>query len=207
MNDEAAFVRSVCESPFDDTVRLAFADYLDENAGDVPCGRCGGESLPFDASVRLRMEGLAPCPDCRGSGAVSNGYADRAEFVRVQCRLEAIHNRDSRKDGGPPLTEYNALRRRERELLDTFGRAWAGHDFHYVNPVEGVWVGERAAVATYRRGFVESVALPLAAAGRARDWRNGRPVTDTDCRALATSAPAPAAPPASPRPCSPPTRF
>lgn len=35
MNEEAAFLRAICEQPDEDTPRLAFADYLDEQGGEV----------------------------------------------------------------------------------------------------------------------------------------------------------------------------
>lgn len=55
-DEELGFVAAICAEPGDDTARLAYADWLDDHAGEVP----------------------------------SAGRAERAELIRVQCRLAAL---------------------------------------------------------------------------------------------------------------------
>src|SRR4051794_10732182 len=67
-----------------------------------------------------------------------HGDADRAEFIRLQCRLEGLGEFDVARDD---------LEVRERELLALHARAWAGE------MPAGV-TGWR-----FRRGFVDEVTL------------------------------------------------
>lgn len=125
MNTEAAFLAAICAAPEDDTPRLVYADWLEENAGTVPCPDC------------LRL-GLVPVPEraahmpctCRRTGRVPDGRAARAEFIRVQCELASP---DARHHQGNPFEQvtpcpacirYQALRRRERELLKAHRGEW-----------------------------------------------------------------------------------
>lgn len=68
--EHEAFLRAIFDAPNDDTPRLVYADFLEEN-----------------------------------------GHAERAELIRVQCRLAAA----VRPSG---LDTFDELGRRERELLD-----------------------------------------------------------------------------------------
>src|SRR6476619_208277 len=65
-----------------------------------------------------------------------NGDADRAEFIRVQCRVARLPFYDP---------DYAALTRRTYELLVRHRRAWR--------------IPYLAARQEFRRGFVETVAL------------------------------------------------
>jgi len=72
--------------------RLVFADWLDENEASVTCDRCNGEGGRTDPIGGYReFSGSYPtwetCHACNGSGFVSNGYAARGEFIRIQCEL------------------------------------------------------------------------------------------------------------------------
>jgi uncharacterized protein (TIGR02996 family) len=67
MSDEAALLRAIAESPEDDSLRLVYADWLDDD-----------------------------------------GQADRAEFVRLQCRLARLSEVDPQRP---------ALAAREKDLL------------------------------------------------------------------------------------------
>ena len=109
MHTESAFIAAIASAPDDDTPRLVFADWLEEN-----------------------------------------GQAERAEFIRLSCRLDP--DRDRFDDPA-----VNALRERVDHLLQPFKEAegeWLrsvyeplGHDWPL--PVE------------WRRGFVDSLALPV----------------------------------------------
>ena len=103
MTDLDAILRAVLADPHDDTPRLVYADVLDDLAGVVACPACGGIGWTTrekaGGSYAAESPWLIPdfatvgCPRCggardrRGSGSVSNGLAERAEFVRVHVEL------------------------------------------------------------------------------------------------------------------------
>lgn len=89
------------------------------------------------------------------------GDVERAEFIRVQCRLadldrELMSEEDCLHPDCPGCVERRKLRRREQELwLD--GRAYWGAKLPSV-------IGDATnEFSWWRRGFVEEVCLPLAA--------------------------------------------
>lgn len=91
MTERDALLRAILLDPADDTVRLAYADWLDEQPlPNKPCptwknirygnGSTGYRDVPHD-----------DCPDCNGSGTVPDaGNAERAEFIRVQCEIARL---------------------------------------------------------------------------------------------------------------------
>jgi uncharacterized protein (TIGR02996 family) len=94
MTDEADFLRAIIERPDDDLPRRVFADWLDEH-----------------------------------------GQPERAEFIRVQCELagmpQSVACNQPEKcyyanacEHGCGAEARDALRRREREIGETHGRAW-----------------------------------------------------------------------------------
>lgn len=97
MTDLDAILAAILADPHDDTPRLVYAEICDDLAGVVACPRCGGSSKhdlnPYDLAARYGtyraglMLDAARCAVCAGSGSVSNGLAERAEFVRVQVEL------------------------------------------------------------------------------------------------------------------------
>jgi uncharacterized protein (TIGR02996 family) len=134
---------TILDRPDDDFPRLAYADALEGQAGTVTCQRCGGDGQSHLASRSGGSLGWGDCPTCNGSGEVSNGFAERAEFVRVQVELArmpamipagtlmgygpdgqlAPYNPDVAGMSYPvavsgtcPPGRYHELRRREREL-------------------------------------------------------------------------------------------
>ncbi len=108
MSLHEAFLRSIIEAPDDDTPRLAYSDWLEEN-----------------------------------------GEPDRAEFIRVQCRLVALDVDDPRR---------RELQRREYELLADHWGEWAG-------PLVG-----RVRRWQFRRGFVEQVKMEAGQFLREAKW-------------------------------------
>lgn len=167
MTDHDALLAAILAAPDDDTPRKVYADYLEERDGDVPCGRCGGDG---DLRINSMGYGNQDCRVCSGSGRVPNGYAERAEFVRVQCELarlsrwpcggyycdEAIGHVDCEDPTGDKAA---ALRKRDQELwpqvVPTFDvpADWLV-DVHRRGT-------DRSAVV--RRGFIDEVSLTLAA--------------------------------------------
>jgi hypothetical protein len=156
---EARLLRAVLESPGDDTPRLAYADWLDDNAGVVPCPICTGPGFP-------RGPVPAGCTKCRGSLEIPDDRRERAEFIRIQCELAG------RPDGSPETTRRRSdLFEREGDLLWNMQgagimpgqmlaharRDWAGPDLSAMAktiPGRSAW--------TWSRGFISTVRAPLA---------------------------------------------
>jgi uncharacterized protein (TIGR02996 family) len=96
MGDWAAFMQTICESPEDDTVRLIYADWLEEHDDVV----------------------------LTSAGVINNGYIEQAEFIRVQIEL-AGETHEYCKDDYCVMTQKPcrivALRRREQELWPRVG--------------------------------------------------------------------------------------
>lgn len=103
-SDESAFIAAIKAAPDDDAPRLIYADWLDEHAGVIECDRCKHRALVFDGEKSHLMipndagqfVSPAKCPTCGGSGHVSNGNAERAEFIRVQCELARLPQPESK---------------------------------------------------------------------------------------------------------------
>lgn len=91
MTDEAALKAAIWDSPADDLPRVVYADYLDEHA--TVTQQCGCYlDQPGWAFVGSR---LRRCPDCRGEARIQgNGFAARAELIRVQCELARWKGKD-----------------------------------------------------------------------------------------------------------------
>lgn len=134
---ESGLLRAILESPGCDNARLAYADFLEEHAGDVECPKCvlevrGRGECPMPGWLDHRHT-LRKCESCSGSGRVSNGFAERADFIRVQCEiphLEAetdyeIHNTGMCSPYCTQCPRLTDLRQRERELwVSGNARAW-----------------------------------------------------------------------------------
>jgi uncharacterized protein (TIGR02996 family) len=104
VTERDALTRAVCAEPGDDTARLVYADWLDEN-----------------------------------------GDPDRAEFIRLQCHLEA---------SDPFAPGRRALLCREWDLLRRHGERWIRKD----RLGEGVWAEGLWACpphTQFRRGFID----------------------------------------------------
>lgn len=114
-----------------------------------------------------------------------NGEHERSEFIRVQCELAKLgdcgHAAKSlvMLDGSCNVC---SLQRRERELLGPWKPGQYGENqfkWFVDNPVGRVLHAAEYAGPTIRRGFVESVRLPLAAfLGGACGQCGGEPVCD-----------------------------
>jgi uncharacterized protein (TIGR02996 family) len=128
-----AMLRAVRESPesmADDTLRLALADCLEENAGAV-CWNCKGKgkvSVEFSRVPPTHAD--VECGICSGSGVgeESNGFAEWAELIRVQCELARGEPCESvgkwAKCNKVPECRNCALRRRSDALLAEHEARW-----------------------------------------------------------------------------------
>lgn len=180
---ERGLLRTVCEYPDDDTPRLVYADWLEEQAGTVPCKRCDSSSGVIWASDPHDGEKYPvlkewECPRCRGTGRVPDGQAERAEFIRVQCELEPVrshgHGTEKPHRGGCVTCSLVAhLERRERELIHAHVEwaddAWPVPNHHW-HPIEvGFLSADAGAELQFRRGFIKAVTCT------AQDWKDHGP--------------------------------
>lgn len=97
MSDEAALLRAICEHPDEDTPRLAYADWLDENRPAKPI-------KPAKSAKRARKK-----------SAVAQSPNPRAEFIRQQIELAGL------KEDSPRRREVAF---RCRQLLDAHEEEW-----------------------------------------------------------------------------------
>ena len=181
-SDHAAFIAAIIARPDDDLPRLIYADWLDEHArvecrGPERCPKCGGvwsgyklDSFPVPLAVcnRCHYQG----PPLQDTEPTSNGYAERAEFIRVQCELEALRRLGCHEGESCNVTgqcaecgrevRAVALRRRERELLAMIERQFISQ-FPVAMQV-ALDPRHRPKPIVFRHGFVESVTCSAA------DW-------------------------------------
>lgn len=200
---EGGLLRAIAADPADDTVRLAYADWLEENAREVECRAClgtGSHALdPYELAARYgrgaaaKILDAAKCLTCGGSGRVGDGKRERAEFIRVQVELAA---------GGclPGLCictrGCDELRRLGRELWRANRRGWW-------KPLDDIFPGmiigdydvpdcevhlTGDVICVVRRGFVDEVRCPLGVllggacgrcGGEGRVGRHYDPASDT----------------------------
>lgn len=160
MTDESAMISAILAAPDDDSPRLIFADWLDEHGGDVVCPRCDGGgkvgvSFLYRKGDPLKVEAKVPhgCTDCSGTGYVSNGNAERAEYIRVSIKEFNLHQRCNGSYTAADNAEANTLRNRKRKL-------WSRLKWR-----QEISVGKLGLSAVkWSRGFVDAVTLTAA------DW-------------------------------------
>lgn len=73
---ERQLLRSILVTPEDNLPRLVYADFLSEHSGTVPCIK-GGPKQAHDKTC-----------SCQGTGEVSNGNQEYAEFIQKQIQLD-----------------------------------------------------------------------------------------------------------------------
>lgn len=124
---DAGFLEAICADPADTSVRLIYADWLQEHGGN--------EYAEF---IRVQVE-LADL-----EGRMKNLSTGEVKPLRCDDKGHWLTCPDTEK--------CEALRRREAELLEHNWMAWAGQELlRFVN-----FYGRRGAPA-FRRGFVEVV--------------------------------------------------
>jgi uncharacterized protein (TIGR02996 family) len=148
-DERAAFIRAICINPVDDVPRLAFADWLQENAGTVPCPECppdeGEEPHPADIV----------CDRCGGRRTIPDGRRERASFIRFGFDEE---------DGERPVSQVEY--RRDADVWPC--RDWPDSMHTLLGlPCRGILCrndhDHRGWEWAWSRGFVSRVSCPLTA--------------------------------------------
>jgi hypothetical protein len=89
LNTEELLSAALDADPGNHLLRYALADCLDESAGTVACGRCDGLGLYARQRGLLNFDPME-CPNCSGTGRVSDGRRERAEGLRVLAQLGRV---------------------------------------------------------------------------------------------------------------------
>lgn len=187
-----ALIAAVLANPDDDAPRLIIADYLDDHAEtvDTPCPTCGpyhaDTANPFGVGPGYHPErspasgrhegGWTNCQTCRGRGTVrsSNGFAEYAEFIRIQIALacwpcECDSEERVYYEAECRCNEKFILQRRERALWNNLYRQFdlpgviPGTPYLDYNPNVTGDTTLIVRVSTYKihyhvaRGFIEAV--------------------------------------------------
>jgi uncharacterized protein (TIGR02996 family) len=82
LTDQQAFLAAINDAPDDMTIRLAYADWLEERR-EVPCWNCNG--LGRISNIVLHDY---PCGECSGHGTILTGTIARSQ--RIYCAVQAI---------------------------------------------------------------------------------------------------------------------
>jgi uncharacterized protein (TIGR02996 family) len=138
-SDYAGLTNAILHNPYDDGPRLALADWFDENAGPIECEVCNNSGLNRMANGEL--DPAWACPVCDGA---SNGFAEKAELIRLGIKL-AEPTPTWHEDCGPECQRCQDQNRHEF-LMD-------GPAGPFDIDTTVVWP------VAVRRGFVEEVHL------------------------------------------------
>lgn len=151
--DRAAFLRTICERPDDNTPRLIYADWLaDHNVPEVLCPNGRG---CINGTVRNGVGSFdrVPCDACHGTSRDGNQFEGRSEFIQAQCeltrplkceysRLDTCFDRrtgsfDVAVSGCSNCLPVARLRLRADTLLGDHGGQWLQEEFALP---EGWWL-------------------------------------------------------------------
>jgi uncharacterized protein (TIGR02996 family) len=145
--DERALLNTVIAYPADDVPRLVYADYLEETATRSMCEACDGTGVIESGQGRQKV-----CAACT-LGYVSDGRAERAEFIRVGCELASMGfpgplsmavartAAASKHTDMDPLVPSQVLSFRLAELFVQWSESW----------------GDSPGYTLWSRGFVDEV--------------------------------------------------
>lgn len=171
---ELALLWAVGENPDDDLPRGAFADELDANARSATCPNPGCYRGMSERHTWVPPEVTGDkCPVCSGSGTVPDGRAAWAELIR-EIDLEGWKSDSAERSLSPQgITRHAALRLRQRNLIegmrfDLGAGYWAtaSKGFNEDGTLLSIFPpggASQIGSGRVRRGFVESVSLPMAA--------------------------------------------
>lgn len=169
MTTDTDFLTQIVRDPFDTSLRLIYADWLEEHQGAIVCPECNQRGW-LDTPTRMPYD----CNFCHGQGVISSTNGAKAEFIRVQCELADTPQRQNcgllkgSRDCG---CDWCLLRRRERELLESNWTDWFDVQALFQRSSYGVASGNTILLGNTHDapdvecvvslGFVGKVSLPL----------------------------------------------
>ena len=191
-NEGVELLAAVVANPNEDTPRLVYADWLQEQESvRVACPKCVSKTFVSNSQQRRAQFN---CKVCQGSGTIlDTSNADRAEFIRVQCQVTRTEYPDLRVRESALLTHY-----RDKwlkclcpdcggsgdELSDGQGKCAVCNgtgDLMRV-PSRGDKMRDPRRPHVFRRGFIDQVTLPMTGSGGAfrkvaEQWGDNQPPT------------------------------
>lgn len=158
MTEQKALLRAILDDPLDDTVRLAYADWLDEHPGTTTCPVC---ARPPDAKNHVTGHmfvgwghGWQPCSRCDTTTLVPDGRAKHAHFIRRQIS----HSKLARD-----RTRNEKLRKAAKVDRHGWAEEWLGTD----------------ALGRHYRGFIGEITTTMPRFLEcAEKWLSAHPITD-----------------------------
>jgi uncharacterized protein (TIGR02996 family) len=176
VKDEEEFLKAIRANPADDTVRLVYADYLEEHP--KVCPMCRGQGSFFGPPRKNESGGFTygeKCGHCKGAKTVDDSTrSDRAEYIRLQCELRKYAPQanwlelmpvDQWTGGGEEgklLRRLEPLVRRHADLSKKYVRDCGQWSREFIESVFGLsWLQSSATWQwMWVRGFVSEVYLP-----------------------------------------------
>jgi uncharacterized protein (TIGR02996 family) len=165
MSDESALLRAILENPEDDTVRLVYADYLDETAGTAECSACLGSGShavnrgdlvnKFGAHGAKKIARASGCKKCNKTGRTGDGRVEYAQFIRAQIERETATQSKTRKSLDGKICKLWL----DKVMNRFVGTCWIGKVTHpHLSQSTFSW---GPFTATVRRGFVDTISCRL----------------------------------------------
>jgi uncharacterized protein (TIGR02996 family) len=187
MHTDDDFLRKIRENPFDDAIRMVYADWLEDRAheegSERKCETCRGIGWKTSRWRIAEMDAddygqsTVACDQCRGTGRIHDTRVDRAEFIRLQCELEQyqayhewLENMSVEQWSGDPeegvlLRRLYPLVKRHTELCHQYVRDCKTWSKEFISQILGPnWLSASASWQWWwKRGFVSSISCTLTA--------------------------------------------
>lgn len=164
MTEGESLLAAVCHPANlrDRLTRKVYADWLDANAGTVPCPKCGGGK--WAQAYNYQTGKYTECPVCRDAFAVPGPLAVLAEFIRAQCDRDELVDMNAPAPC-PENAKIYELNKTIRYLLRNHWEDFCPeivpnrpHTFSVSGEFVTVLTGDRAHItAGFGGGFVQSV--------------------------------------------------
>ncbi len=126
MTDRDALLSAILADPADDTVRLAYADWVEEHETAVRTVKC--PFCEFGRCFDKTLQQHYRCGRCGGEGGWGESGVTRADFVRTQVECDRLWRTWKWSGWIDPadanFTRWVYLGKYGQRALDTFGELW-----------------------------------------------------------------------------------